>query len=228
MSGTPEEWRRPRAASRRQRRSPRRVALRAALLSLAAGPVVGLGWWATALGGAGGRGTSYLDLVQSVGAADAGFALACLLAGAVGGVWWVLAREDEHDERGVARLVGLLVGGLVAAVLAWLTGAALSAAVPLEVPGVRPEAVEELTRPRMSLAVVAGCLLWPLGVGVLVAVDTLRELAWQALTRTDPADGGPAPGGGPVVDAASPGAGAPAEPAVPLVRLTKDRPDHAG
>lgn len=183
MSAPEDQWRRPRPQSRQARRSPRRVALRAGLLSVAAGPVVGLVWWATSLGGVRDRGTSYLDLVQSVGAADAGFALACLLAGAAAGIGWVLAREEEHDVRGVARLVGLLVGGLVAAVVAWLTGLALAVLVPLEVPGLPADAVAELTRPGASLAVVAGCLLWPLGVGVLVAVDTMRELAWQAWGR---------------------------------------------
>ena len=185
MSAPEDRRRQAPVGSRRPRRPPRRVAFRAGLLSLAAAPVVGLLWWATALGGVGGRGRSYLDLVQSIGAADAGFAVACLLAGAAAGVWWVLAREEEHDVRGVARLVGLLVGGLAAAVLAWLTGLLLSLAVPLEMADVTAETVEELSRPRPSLAVVAGCLLWPLGVGVLVAVDTLRELAWQSLGRDE-------------------------------------------
>ena len=159
------------------------MAVRAALLSVAAGPVVGLLWWATSLGGVVGRGSSYLDLVQSVGEADAGFALACLLAGAASGVWWVLAREDTHDARGLARLVGLLVGGLVAGGLAWVTGLALSTAVPLRMADVTAEVVAGLARPRPSLAVGAGCLLWPLGVGVRVAVDTVREVAWQAVVE---------------------------------------------
>lgn len=188
MSAAEDQWRRPRSPSRRSRRSPRRVAVRAALLSVAAGPVVGLLWWATSLGGIRGRGSSYLDLVQSVGAADAGFALVCLLAGAAAGVWWVVAREDEHDARGVARLVGLLVGGLLAAALAWVTGLLASVAVPLQMVGVPAAAVAELSRPEPSLAVLAGCLLWPLGVGVLVAVDTVRELVWQAV-REDGARG---------------------------------------
>lgn len=201
VAGTPTEHqpRRPRSDSRRLRRSPRRVASRAALLSLAAGPVVGLLWWATSLGGVGGRGSSYLDLVQSVGAADAGFALACLLAGAAAGVWWVLAREDSHDARGLARLLGLVAGGPAAAVIAWLTGLALALAVPLQMADVTAETVAELSRPRVSLAVVAACLLWPLGVCVLVAVDTLRELVWQSLVRDDAPGAAPgaAPGGAP-------------------------------
>ena len=184
MSAPEDQWRRSRPTSRRTRRSPRRVAVRSALLSTAAGPLVGLLWWAISLGGVAGRGSSYLDLVQSVGAADAGFALACLLAGAASGVWWVLAREDRHDVRGVARLVGLLLGGLVSGVLAWTTGLVLSLLVPLEMADVTAEVVAALSRPRPSLAVVAGCLLWPLGVGVLVAVDTLREVAWQAIVES--------------------------------------------
>ncbi len=170
---------------RRARRRPGRSAVPAAALSLAAGPLVGLLWWATSLGGVGGRGTTYLDLVQSVGAADAGFAVACLLAGAVTGVGWVLAREEDVDLRGVARLVGLLVGGVLASVLAWLTGLLLSLAVPLQVGDVPPDVVAGLVRPRPSLAVVAGCLLWPLGVALLVAVDTLREVVWRTFVRDD-------------------------------------------
>jgi hypothetical protein len=123
--------------------------------------------------------------VQSVGAGDAGFAVACLLAGAAAGVWWVLAREEEHDVRGVARLVGLLVGGLAAAVIAWLTGLLLSLAVPLEMADVTAETVAGAVPAAPEPGRRRGCLLWPLGVGVLVAVDTLRELAWQSLGRDE-------------------------------------------
>lgn len=183
MSAPEETLRRPRAGRRAGRRSPRRVAVRAALGSVALGPVVGLVWWLTALGGTRGRGSSYLDLLQSVGAADAGYAVLCLLVGAAAGIWWVAAREEHHDARAIARLVGLLVGGLAAAVVAWLVGAGLARLVPVAVDGIDPEVVTRLSTPGPSAAVVAGALLWPLAVGVLVVVDTARELAWQALTR---------------------------------------------
>lgn len=165
------------------------MALRAAALSVVAAPLVGLTWWAVSLGGLRPRGDSYLDLVQSVGSADAAFALVCLLAGAVAGTGWVLAREEELDARGVARLVGLLVGGLLAAALAWAVGAGLAVALPVQLPADladdladgREGAAAALTTPGLSPAVAAGCLLWPFGVGLLVAVDTVRDLAWQAL-----------------------------------------------
>lgn len=179
MSPPEQSWRRPRG-----RRHPRRVALRSLLGSLLAGPLVGAAWWATALGGLRGRGDTYLELVQSVGEADAGFALACLLAGSAAGVWWVAAREQQHDDRAVARLAGLLLGGLLGPVLAWTTGLLLATTLPVQVPGLGADVVAALARPRLSLAVVAGALLWPLAVGVLVLVDTLRELAGQWL-RTD-------------------------------------------
>ena len=135
----------------------------------------------------GGRGRTYLDLVQSVGAADAGFALACLLAGAAAGVWWVLAREDEHDARGVARLVGLLAGGLrrrrsSPGSPGLLLHGARAAGDGRRARRDRGRAVPAPAQPRRASP---GCLLWPLGVGVLVAVDTLREVAWQALGRGD-------------------------------------------
>lgn len=169
----------------RRRRHPRSVALRALLGSVLAGPLVGAAWWAASLGGLRGRGETYLELLQSVGDGDAGFALACLLAGAAAGTWWVAVRERQHDERSVARLAGLLVGGLLGAVLAWLTGRLLSDGFPVQVPGVAADVVAGLARPRPGLAAVAGALLWPLAVGVLVAVDTLRELAWQWFTSDD-------------------------------------------
>lgn len=173
--------RRPRPHRRRARRSPRRVAVRSLLGCVVAGPVVGLLWWLLAPGGLRDPGDTYLDLLQAAGTADAAFAVACLLAGAAGGVWWVLAREEEHDARAVGRLVGLLVGGLVAAVLAWCTGALLQRLVPVEAVDVPAEVLARLTEPRPNLAVAAGALLWPLATGVLVLVDTLRDVAWQAL-----------------------------------------------
>ncbi|MGJ7441349.1 hypothetical protein [Aquipuribacter sp. MA13-6] len=173
--------RRPRPNRRRARRSPRRVAVRALLVCLAAGPFVGLLWWLLAPGGLRAPGDTYLDLLQAAGTADAAFAVACLAAGAAAGIWWVLAREEEHDARAVGRLVGLLVGGLLAAVLAWCTGALLQLLVPVEVADVPAEVLRDLTAPRPNLAVAAGVLLWPLATGVLVLVDTLRDVAWQAL-----------------------------------------------
>jgi hypothetical protein len=180
-----DTWRRPRPASRRTRRSPRRVAVRALLAASAAGPLVGLLWWATTPGGFRSPGASYLDLVQAAGAADAGLAVACLLAGAVAGVGWVLLREESHDARAVARLVGLLVGGLLGGLLAWGTGSALQVLVPPQVGDLPADVVADAVSPHVNLAVVAGVLLWPLTTGVLVTVDTLRELFWQALSRDD-------------------------------------------
>lgn len=180
MSHPEQTWHRP-----RRPRHPRRVAARALLGSLLAGPLVGAVWWATALGGLRGRGQTYLGLLQSVGEADAGFALACLLAGTAAGAWWVAAREQAHDERAVARLAGLLLGGLLASVLAWSTGLLLATILPVQVPEVGADVVAGIVRPRLTLAVVAGALLWPLAVAALVAVDTLRELSWHWLRSHD-------------------------------------------
>jgi hypothetical protein len=156
--------------------------VRAFLGSVAAGPVVGLLWWLLSPGGRRPAGDSYLDLVQSLGARDATFALVCLLAGAVAGLWWVVVRAQEHDVRAVARLVGLLVGGLVGATLAWCAGWLLDVVVlPAEVTGVPPDLAADLDRPRLSPAAVAGGLLWPLAIGVLVVVDTLRDAVSRAL-----------------------------------------------
>lgn len=174
---------RPRSAARLRRRTPARVGLRAGLLSLVAGPLVGFVWWLSTPGGGRSPGDTYLDLVQSAGATDAAFALACLGAGSLAGIWWVLARDEVHDTRAVGRLVGLLVGGLVAAWLAWGAGAALQVVVPAQVGDLPADVVADLTAPRLSPAVVAGTLLWPLATGVMVLVDTLRELVVQALGR---------------------------------------------
>lgn len=181
-NGAGPTTRRPRPGNRRARRTPRRVAVRALLASAVAGPLFGLLWWLTAPGGLRSPGTSYLDLVQAGGATDAAFALTCLVAGAVAGVWWVVAREDEVDARAVGRLAGLLVGGLLGAVLAWGTGTLMQVLVPVQDADVPADVLRELTVPSPNLAVVAGALLWPLAVGLLVVVDTLRELAWRALT----------------------------------------------
>lgn len=174
--------RRTRPRNRRGRRTPRRVAVRAAVVSLIAGPPFGLLWWVVTPGGLRSPGTSYLELIQATGATDAAFAVTCLLAGSVVGIWWVVAREEQHDARAVGRLVGLLVGGLLAAVLAWGTGTLLQVMVPVQEADVPAELLLELTVPAPNLAVLAGALLWPLATGLLVVVDTLRDLAWQALT----------------------------------------------
>ena len=174
---------RPRAAARRRRRTPTRVAVRAGLLAVAAGPLVGLVWWWLTPGGRRSPGDTYLDLVQSAGAADAAFAVACLTAGSLAGIWWVLAREEVHDARAVGRLVGLVAGGLLGAVLAWGTGALLQVLVPAQVGDLPADVVADLTSPRVSLAVVAAVLLGPLATGVLVLVDTLRDVVAQALVR---------------------------------------------
>ncbi len=176
-----ETLRRPRPDRRRLRRSPRRVAVRALLGCLTAGPVVGLLWWLLVPGGLRTPGDTYLDVLQAAGASDAAFAVACMAGGAVAGIWWVLARGEEHDAPAVGRLVGLLVGGLLAAVLAWCTGAALHLLVPVEAADVPADVLSRLTAPRPNLAVAAGVLLWPLATGVLVLVDTLRDVVWQAL-----------------------------------------------
>lgn len=177
--------RRPRSTRARRARPPRRVALRALLGSAVAGPVVGLLWWLVAPGGLRPPGDGYLDLLQAAGDADAAFAVVCLLAGTVAGVVWVVLRDEVHDERAVARLVGLLVGGLVGAGLAWATALLLQVLVPTPAGDVPADVVAGLTAPRATVAVVAGALLWPTATGVLVTVDTLRELAWQAWSRTD-------------------------------------------
>lgn len=177
-----ETLRRPRPGDRRARRTPQRVAVRALVASAVAGPVFGLLWWLVAPGGLRSAGTSYLELIQATGATDAAFAVVCLLAGSVAGIWWVVVREQEQDARAVGRLVGLLVGGLAGAVLAWSTGALLQVVVPMAEVDVPADVRAELTVPSPNLAVVAGALLWPLATGLLVVVDTLRDLAWRAFT----------------------------------------------
>lgn len=189
MSTTPDAWHRPRPERRVARRSPRRVALRAFVASLAAGPLVGLVWWLVSPGGRRPAGDTYLELVQSVGETDGAFALACLVAGALAGLWWVVVREPEHDSRAVGRLVGLLAGGLVGAVLAWGTGWVVDVVVvPADVDGVAADVAAEFAHPRLSAATLAGALLWPLAVGVLVVVDTVRDTVARAMRseRPDP------------------------------------------
>ncbi len=159
------------------------MGVRAGLACLLAGPLVGLGWWLTAPGGLRSPGDTYLDLLQAGGQAHASFALWCLLSGASAGVGWVLSRDDEHDGRAVGRLVGLLVGGLVGAVLAWGTGAVLRLLAPVEVGVVPADVVADLVAPQPVAGVLAAVLLWPLATGVLVLVDTLRDLAWQSLVK---------------------------------------------
>lgn len=157
------------------------MAVRAGLACMVSGPVVGLLWWLTSPGGLRSPGDSYLELLQASGAAEAALALWCLAAGAVAGIWWVLAREEVHDARAVGRLVGVLSGGLLGAVLAWGTGALLRRVLPVEVPEVPADVVADLLSPPPGLGVLAALLLWPLATGVLVVMDTLRDLAWQAL-----------------------------------------------
>jgi hypothetical protein len=188
VSTAPDAWRRPRPQRRLARRSPRRVALRAFLASVAAGPVVGLVWWVLSPGGRRPAGSTYLELVQSVGETDGAFALTCLGAGAVAGLWWVVVREPEHDSRAVGRLVGLLVGGLVGAAVAWGSGWVIDVvAGSADVEGVSAEVAAELAHPRLSAATLAGVLLWPLAVGVLVVVDTVRDTVARALRSDGPA-----------------------------------------
>ncbi|WP_336923741.1 hypothetical protein [Aquipuribacter sp. SD81] len=176
---------RPRSRSRRGRRDPRRHALRALLLSLAVAPLAGLAWWAVVPGGRRPVQGGYLDLVQSRGAVDAGFALACLATGTLLGLGWVLVREDDVDARSVGRLVGLLVGGLLGAAVAWLTGWLLGTLLPVGAPpdGVSAAEVDALSGPVLTAATLVGGLLWPLAVTVLVTVDTAREVAWAAWRR---------------------------------------------
>lgn len=176
--------RRPRPENRRARRSPRRVAVRALLASAAAGPLVGLLWWLLSPGGARPAGDTVLTVVQSRGATDAVYALACLVAGSVAGMVWILLREPVHDARAVARLVGLLLGGLVGATLAWLTGFMIDVLAPT-VAGAGGAAAAADDPPSLSGAVVAGALLWPLAVGTLVGIDTVRELVWLRLGGQD-------------------------------------------
>jgi hypothetical protein len=176
----------PAAGRPRRRRDPRLSALRALLVSLAVAPLVGAARWALAPGGLRPVSGGFLALVQSRGAVDAAFAIACLLTGALLGIGWVLAREDVPDGRSVWRLVGLLAGGLLGAALAWGTGWLLEWASPgttAEVTGVAPEEVARLSGPSFSAATLVGGLLWPLGVAVLVTVDTVRDLVWDAWRR---------------------------------------------
>ncbi|MFC5382215.1 hypothetical protein [Aquipuribacter nitratireducens] len=178
----------PAAPLRRPRRrvDPRRAAVRALLVSAALAPVVGAVWWFVVPGGRRSPGDGYLALVQSRGAVDAGFALACLVVGVLLGIGWVLVREERPDVRSVGRLVGLLVGGVVGAALAWTTGWLLELAVPGPVGDVADlpaEQVAALVGPRPGVSAVVGGLLWPLGVAVIVVVDTVRELAWEAWHR---------------------------------------------
>lgn len=188
VGSTDERWRRPRTRSR-ARRSRRRVALRAASRVALLGPVAGLLWWLLTPGGWRSAGPSYLDLVQSSGAAVGSFALVCLVAGAVAGIGWVVVREDAHDARAVARLVGVLLGGFVGAALAWGVGALLQVLLPAPLPDLPAEVTAGLVGLRPGLGVVAAALLWPLTSGVLVAVDTLRDVVWQTLVRDDATTG---------------------------------------
>jgi ferric-dicitrate binding protein FerR (iron transport regulator) len=170
----------------RRRRDPRRSGLRALLVSVAVAPLVGAAWWALAPGGLRPVSGGYLELVQARGAVDAAFAIACLLTGALLGIGWVLAREEVPDDRSVWRLVGLLVGGLLGAALAWCTGWLLEWVTPGsagDVTGVPTEEVARLSGPALSAATVVGGVLWPLGVAVLVTVDTVRDAVWDAWRR---------------------------------------------
>lgn len=174
---------RPRPEGRRRRRphrGPVVLARRAGLVTALLGVPAGLVWWLLAPGGFRGAGESYLDLVQASGAAVGAFALVCLVSGALVGVGWVLVREEEHDTRAVARLVGVLLGGAVGAALAWGAGALLQVLLPAPLPDLPAEVTAGLTGPRPSLGALAAALLWPLATGVLVIVDTLREVIWQS------------------------------------------------
>lgn len=191
VTAAPEQLRRPRSARRRASRTPRGVAVRALLVSALAGPVVGLAWWLAAPGGFRDIGDSSLTQLQSAGSTDAAFALACLISGAVAGLWWVLVRAQVLYTGSIARLVGLLVGGVLGGVLAWLSGAGLEL-LSLDATPDLPEASRVGDGYRPNLAVVAGVLLWPLAVGVMVLVDTVRDLVWQALNRDEDSRSGSA------------------------------------
>lgn len=136
-------------------------------------------WWLAAPGGARPADDGYVASVQAVGGADALFALLCVVAGAVLGLWWVLVRGGSADRRSLARLAGLLVGGLVAGALARAVGVGLETLVGSAAAGTAPELV--------SVSAVAGVLLWPLATSALVFVDTLRDL----VTGLIPGAGGP-------------------------------------
>lgn len=153
-------------------------------------------WWVVAPGLRRPVGPAYLEGVEAAGQQDAAFALVCAVAGALTGIWWVLVRGPEQDRRSVARLVGLLVGGVGAGALAWVAGWGLDALASDGLgaavtssgtqPGADPVATDPL--PAVSVATVAAVLLWPLAAATLVFVDTLRDLIVRML---GPAEGDP-------------------------------------